>query len=176
MKVGSRNWSGPRGRATGTSITFPYSSDTAAQDMRAARKGTTLPADYWVETKMRITGTQDGMDAGLVVSGFADPYYGSANHVHLTRVNANTWQVKARDDFDIPFVVNIADGSDLTNQWVWLAMKVKGTKRTAYYKLDGAKDWRPFGTWTTAKTGPGYGIYSWQAAAEFDQLNVYPLA
>lgn len=162
---------------SGSSITFPYSTAPAGQDMRAARKGVTLPSNYWVETKVRITGANDDRTCGLIVTGLSpDPYYGSGNHIDLKRVAQYQWQIVVRDGFDTVSVTDLGSGRDLTNQYVWLAIKVQGTKRTAYYRFDGALDWHPVVSWTANHAeGSAFGIGSWQAGCEFDALNVYAL-
>jgi hypothetical protein len=56
-------------------------------------------------------------------------------------------------------------------------LKVVGTTITAYWKpVDTTAVWIPLGSWTTAKNGTAFGLSSWQAGAEFDQLNVYPVS
>lgn len=181
LSSGTWGQAGDRTQATGTgtAISFPDSADAAAQDMRCARKGVTLPVDgYWLETKVRIRSSSGSTDktAGLIVTGGTpDPWYGSACHIQVQKDTQYLWRIITRDDFDTPFSVTIGSGKELTDQWIWLACKVKGTTRTAYYKMDGAAAWNPIGTWTTTRNDSAFGVFSWQTAAEFDQLNVYPL-
>ncbi|WP_099021267.1 DUF2961 domain-containing protein [Mycolicibacterium palauense] len=171
-------WTQPPDRTqavcTGTTISFPTAATEPGQDMRIARKYVFLPENYWVETKMRIRGEFNDLSAGLMVSGSGtDGYFGGATHVSLVRASVNNWQVKAFDGFDQPFVMNIGDGTDLTDTWVWLAMRVEGSKRTAFFRFDGATDWHPVGSFTTSHNEQIFGLYSWQSYAEFDQLNAY---
>lgn len=163
--------------ATGSSITFAYGGDEPDRDTRAARKNVALPANYWLETRVRITDAgHDGQDASLIALGSSpDPYFGSAVHVQLTRFNQHNWVVRARDDFDEVFIRTIGSGRDLTNVWVKLALKIIGTSVTAYWQPEGGTTWQPLGTWTTGKTGQAFGIGTWTAGAEFDYLTVRPL-
>ena len=165
------------GQATGSSVTFAYDGGAAGQDTRAARKNVSLPANYWVETRVRITdASNDGQDASLIALGNSpDPYFGSAIHLQLTRFNQYNWVVRVRDDFDEVFIQTIGSGRDLTNVWVKLAFKVVGTTVTAYWQADGGSQWQPMGSWTTGKTGQAFGIGTWTAGAEFDYLTVRPL-
>jgi hypothetical protein len=165
-------------QGTGSSLTIARSGTGSDQDVRIARKGVTLPQNYWVEGKLRITNASaDGQEAGIIAKGNSpDPYFGSAVHVMLVRQNQYDWIIQARDDFDAPFVTQISNGIDLTNQWVWLAMKVVGSKVTAYWKPDTTRaPWVPVGSWTTGKNGDAFGFASYNAGVEMDQLNVYPL-
>lgn len=166
------------GQATGSSVTFAYDGAAAGEDTRAARKNVALPANYWVETRTRITdATHDGQDASLIALGNSpDPYFGSAIHLQLTRFNQYNWVIRVRDDFDEVFIRTIGSGRDLTNVWVKLAFKVVGTSVTAYWQPDGGTVWQTLGSWTTGKTGTAFGIGTWTAGAEFDYLVVRPLS
>lgn len=166
-----------QGQATGSTITIPYDGSGVGQDVRIARKGVTLPANYWVETRTRITdATHDGQEASLIAQGSSpDPYFGSAVHVQLVRFGQNNWVIRARDDFDEVFIRTIGGGRNLTNVWVKLALKVVGTTVTAYWSPDGSVVWQPVGTWTTGKNGSAFGIGTWTAGAEFDYLVARPL-
>ncbi len=176
------DWNQPgdktQAQASGTTISFAYDGTAAGQDTRAARKNVALPANYWVETRTRITdATHDGQEASLIALGSSpDPYFGSAIHVQLVRFNQNNWVIRVRDDFDEVFIRTIGGGRDLTNIWVKLAFKVVGTTVTAYWCPDVNTTWQPLGSWTTGKTGQAFGIGTWTAGAEFDYLVVRPLA
>lgn len=166
-----------QGQATGSTITIPYDGSGVGQDVRIARKGVTLPANYWVETRTRITdATHDGQEASLIAQGSSpDPYFGSAVHVQLVRFGQNNWVIRARDDFDEVFIRTIGGGRDLTNIWVKLALKVVGSTVTAYWAPSSSPVWQPLGTWTTGKNGSAFGIGTWTAGAEFDYLVARPL-
>lgn len=162
----------------GSVITVNRAGTSADQDVRIARKGVTLPANFWIEGKVRITNaTENAQEIGLIAKGNSpDPYFGSAVHVMFVRQNQYDWVIQARDDFDGPFVVQISNGLDMTNMWVWLSLKVIGSRITAYWKPDTTNaPWVPIGSWTTAKNGEAIGFASYNAGAEIDQLNIYPL-
>lgn len=164
-------------QSTGSSITFAYDGASAGQDTRAARKGVTLPANYWVETRGRITdSSHDGQEMSLIAKGASpDPYFGSAVHVQLVRFGQYNWVIRVRDDFDEVFVRTVFGGRDMTNVWVKLALKVVGTTVTAYWCPDSSTTWQPIGSWTSGKTGDAFGVGTWTAGAEFDYLVVRPL-
>lgn len=166
-----------QGQATGSTITVAYDASSAGQDVRMARKGLSLPANYWVETRVRITdATHDGQEASLAARGNSpDPYFGSAVHVQLVRFGQNNWVVRVRDDFDEVFIRTIGGGRNLTNVWVKLALKVMGSSVTAYWAPASTDIWQPLGTWTTAKSGSAVAISTWTAGAEFDYLVVRPI-
>lgn len=164
--------------ASGSSFLATTAGVGSPQDVRVVRNNLGLPANYWVETRVRITDTiADNQEASLILLGSSpDAYFGSAIHIQLRRFQQHNWAVAARDDFDTPGFTNIASGRDLTNQWVRLAAKVVGTKVTAYYSLnDAPAAWVSFASWTTAKNGPSVGVGTWEAHAEFDSLTVRPL-
>ncbi|MBI3889181.1 DUF2961 domain-containing protein [Candidatus Saccharibacteria bacterium] len=124
-----------QGQATGSSITVAYDGTATGQDVRIARKGVSLVANYWLETRARvIDATHNGQEVSLIAKGNEpDPYFGSAVHVQLVRFSQYNWVVRVRDDFDEVFVRTIGNGSDLTNVWVKLALKIVGTTATAYW-------------------------------------------
>ncbi|USN96726.1 MAG: DUF2961 domain-containing protein [Candidatus Nomurabacteria bacterium] len=180
LDSGTWNQDGTRTQmvATGSTFTVPYGSASADQDVRAARKNVSLPSDYWLETKVRITDpSHDNQEALLVMLGATpDPYFGSAVHIGLRRYEQYNWHIQLRDDFDTPFDVTIGGGLDLTNMWARLALKKQGSKITGYYSLnDTPSPWIPLGTWDASKVGTGFGIATWTAGAEFDYLVVRPL-
>ncbi len=166
-----------QGQATGSTITVAYDGSSAGQDVRIARKGVVVPANYWLETRLRITdASHNGQEASLAAKGNSpDPYFGSAVHVQLVRFGQYNWVVRARDDFDEVFIRTIGGGRDLTNVWVKLALKVVGSTVTAYWSPDDSSVWQPLGSWTTGKTGSAFGIGTWTAGAEFDYLVVRPI-
>ena len=164
--------------ATGSTFTIPYDGTSAGQDARATPLNVSLPTDYWVETKARITSTTNAQQEILLamMGATPDPYFGSALHVQLMRASDNTWSVLVRDDFDWVFTASVGSGRDLTNTWIRLAMKKEGTKVTAYYAFnDAPSPWIPIGVWTASKSGSGFGIATYTAGAEFDYLTVRPL-
>lgn len=174
------NQSGDRTQASasGTSFTIPYGSANPDEDVRIARKNVSLPTDYWVETRLRITdASHDEQQAHLIMLGASpDPYFGSAIHLQLYRHYVDSWSLNVRDDFSTSFVINIGSGRDLTNHWVRLAFKKVGTRVTAYYSMNPAPaPWIPIGSWIASKTDSAYGVGSWTAGAEFDHLTVRPL-
>ena len=181
--IDTNNWlqQGDRTQASasGSSFTVPYGSANPDQDVRVVRKNVTLPSDYWLETRVRITdASHDAQEAHLIMLGSTpDPYFGSAVHIQLRRNSQNNWTIQLRDDFDTVFVVTIGSGRDLVNNWVRLALKKTGTKVTGYYSLNPSPaQWIPIGTWAPTKTGTGFGVGTWTAAAEFDYLVVRPLS
>jgi hypothetical protein len=167
-----------QGAATGTSITFPDSTVSNADDMRVARTGLTLPASgkYWAEARLRVNGTPtDAREIGLIVKGSnPDPYFGGSCHVTLQRSGQYEWAVFAKDGWNWVSRDVIGDGRDFTGEWLWVAAMVKGSDITAYYRYDESGQWRPFTSWTTSLTGDAIGICSFKGATECDQLNVYP--
>ncbi len=176
----SWNQSGDRTQATATGSSFvtAYGNANADEDVRIARKSVSLPSDYWVETRLRITDTtHDEQQAHLLMLGSSpDPYFGSAIHLQLYRHDAGNWTLNVRDDFATAFVVNIGSGRNLANHWVRLALKKVGTRVTAYYSMNPAPaTWIPIGSWIASKSGTAYGVGTWTAAAEFDYLVVRPL-
>lgn len=176
----SWNQAGDRTQATATGSSFvtAYGSANADEDVRIARKAISLPPDYWVETRLRITDTShDEQQAHLLILGSSpDPYFGSAVHLQLYRHDAGNWTLNVRDDFATAFVVNIGSGRSLTNHWVRLALKKVGTRVTAYYSMNPAPAaWIPIGSWIASKSDAAYGVGTWTAAAEFDYLVVRPL-
>ena len=165
--------------ATGSTFTVAYGNANPDEDVRIARKNLSLPADYWVETRVRITdATHDEQQAHLIMLGARpDPYFGSAVHVQLYKHNSTSWSINIRDDFATTFLVQIGSGRDLTNEWVRLAMKKQGAKVTAYYSLNNAPSaWIPVGAWTATKTDSAVGVGTWTAGAEFDYLVVRPVS
>lgn len=167
-----------QGVATGSTFIVPYGNTGVDQDVRIARKNVSLPTDYWVETRLRITdAVNDEQQAHLIILGSSpDPWFGSAVHLQLYRHAIDNWSINVRDDFDTAFVVNVGSGRDLTNIWVRFAFKKVGTKVTAYYSLNQSPvAWIPLGTWTPTKTGTALGVGTWTAGAEFDYLTVHPL-
>lgn len=180
--IDSNEWnqSGDRtqGAASGSSFVIPYGSAAADQDVRIARKNVTLPTDYWLETRMRITeAAHDEQQAHLIMLGASpDPYFGSAVHIQLYRHDSTSWTINVRDDFATAFVVNVGSGRNLTNEWVRVAFKKQGGSVTAYYSLNAAPAaWIPIGKWNASKSDSAFGIGSWTAGAEFDYLVVRPL-
>ncbi len=180
--INNTNWfqSGDRTQASATGSTFaiPYGSSNPDQDVRIVRKNVSLPTDYWIETRVRITdATHDGQETNLIMLGSTpDPYFGSAIHIQFRRNNQYGWVVQLRDDFDITFYTSVGSGRDLTNTWVRMALKKEGTKVTGYYSLNPSPaQWIPVGTWTPTKTGVEFGVGTWTAGAEFDYLVVRPL-
>lgn len=174
------NQSGDRTQATATGSSFvtPYGNANPDEDVRIAKKNLSLPTDYWVETRLRITdATHDEQQAHLLMLGASpDPYFGSAIHLQLYRHHVDDWSLNVRDDFATSFVINIGSGRDLTNQWVRMAFKKVGTRVTAYYSMNPAPAaWIPIGSWIASKTDPALGVGSWTAAAEFDYLTVRPI-
>jgi hypothetical protein len=176
------NWSQDVGKtqivATGSTFTVPYGNGPADQDVRAGRLNVTLPPDYWLETRLRITeGASDGQEAHLAMLGATpNPWFGSAVHLQLKRNSQQSWIIVARDDFDTSAIVNVGSGSDLTNVWVRLALKKQGAEVSAYYSLNASPaPWIPIGAWTATKSDVGFGIGTWTAGAEFDYLKVLPL-
>jgi hypothetical protein len=167
-----------QGAATGTSITFPDSTVSNADDMRVARTGLTLPGSgkYWAEARLRVNGTPtDAREIGLIVKGSnPDPYFGGSCHVTLQRSGRYEWAVFAKDGWNWVSRDVIGDGRDFTGEWLWVAAMVKGSHITAYYRYDESGRWRPFTSWTTSMTGNSIGICSFKGATECDQLNVYP--
>lgn len=164
--------------ATGSTFTVPYGNAAADQDVRVARKNVSLPSDYWLETKVRITDpSHNDQEALLVMLGATpDPWFGSAVHMELRRFENYNWRIQLRDDFNTPLETGVGGGLDLTNMWVRLAMKKQGTNVTGYYSLnDSPSPWIPIGTWEASKSGTGFGIATWTAGAEFDYLVVRPL-
>lgn len=164
--------------ATGTTFVVPYGSGGANQDVRAARKNVTLPADYWVETRLRITdATHDNQEASLIMLGSTpDPYFGSAVHIILKRDHERSWKITLRDDFGTPLLTYIGAGRDMTNMWVRMALKKQGNVVTGYYSFnDAPAAWIPIGSWEATKTGSAFGVGTWDAGAEFDYLTVRPL-
>jgi hypothetical protein len=164
--------------ATGSTFTIPYGDADADADVRAAPINVSLPSDYWVETKARITDTTDVQQEVLLamLGATPSPYFGSAVHVEVMRTSSTGWRILARDDFDWVFTATIGSGRDLTNTWVYLALKKEGTKVTVYYRINAdPAPWIPIGKWTTSKTGAGFAIATWKAGAEFDYLVARPL-
>lgn len=174
------NQSGDRTQATATGSSFvtAYGNANADQDVRLAKKNVSLPTDYWLETRLRITDpSNDEQQAHLLMLGnVPDPYFGSAIHLQLYRHNIDSWTLNVRDDFATSFVVNIGSGRDLTNKWVRMAFKKVGTRITAYYSMNPAPSaWIPIGSWVASKTDLAIGVGSWTAGAEFDYLTVRPI-
>lgn len=178
----SNTWQQDPGRtqivATGSTFSVPYGSANPDEDTRATLKNVSLPADYWVETRLRITeASHDGQEAHLIMLGATpDAYFGSAVHVQLRRLYQDSWAIMLRDDFGTPMLTYVGGGMDLTNMWVRLAFKKVGSEVTAYYSFnDAPSPWISIGTWQATKAGQGIGIGSWTAGAEFDYLTVRPL-
>ena len=164
--------------ATGSSFVTAYGSANSDEDVRVARKNVSLPANYWLETRLRITdASHDEQQAHLIMLGASpDPYFGSAVHIQLYRHHADSWTLNVRDDFATAFVVNVGSGRDLTNRWVRLAFKKVGSRVTAYYSMNTTPAaWIPIGSWIASKTDPAFGVGTWTAAAEFDYLVARPL-
>lgn len=164
--------------ATGSSFTVPYGSGGGNQDVRAARSNLTLPADYWVETRMRVTdAAHDDQEVSLIMLGATpDPYFGSAVHIQLRRDHQRSWKLQLRDDFSTVMVTYVGGGVDLTNQWVRVALKKQGNMVTGYYSFNNAPAaWIPIGSWQASKSGAGLGVGTWDAGAEFSYLTVRPL-
>lgn len=180
--VDSNVWHQDGGRtqlvATGSTFSVPYGNANSDEDTRAVLKNLVLPTDYWVETRLRITdASHNGQEAHLIMLGATpDPYFGSAVHVQLRRLQQASWAISLRDDFDTPMITYVGGGMDMTNMWVRLAFKKVGSLVTAYYSFnDAPSPWIPIGTWQATKSGGGVGIGSWTAGAEFDYLTVRPL-
>lgn len=164
--------------ATGSTFTVPYGSGGGNQDVRAARNNVTLPTDYWVETRMRVTdATHNDQEVALIMLGATpDPYFGSAVHIQLRRDQQRSWKLQLRDDFSTVMVTYVGGGMDMTNQWVRVALKKQGNNVTGYYSFnDAPAAWIPIGTWRVSKSGAGLGVGTWDAGAEFDYLVVRPL-
>lgn len=180
--LNSANWVQDGSRtpmvATGSTFVVPYGNANADQDVRATRQNVTLPADYWVETRLRITdASHDDQEAALYILGATpDSYFGSAVHIELKRSHASSWAVLLRDDFGTAFITYIGGSMDLTNVWIRLALRKRGNFVTGYYSFSTASTtWIPVGRWEASKTGTGFGIGTWTAGAEYDYLAVRPL-
>jgi hypothetical protein len=156
---GSPNFQGGGGVAT--------LADAGAADRYARR--TVASLDHWLETKVRITGADDGAEAFLFSRGATEPFLGDRLGVMLRRDGARHWLVAGRDGSATTGIVKVDEGHDLTGVWVWLALLVRGTTVTAYWRRDGATAvWQPVCSWTTERTGNAVGIGTWSAEAEFD--------
>jgi hypothetical protein len=162
---------------TGTSIAIPY--DVASSDVRIWRKSVgTLPANYWAESRVRVTQSSAAAYLQFFVRGNnTDPWNGDRCAVSLRMVTSTGfWSITAWDNFNNPFANVISNGRDLTNQWLKLALKVVGTKLTAYWNPDDPLlPWMPIGSWTTATTGSQIGFSETACAVEYDYLTVRPL-
>ena len=165
-------------QAMGSTFVVPYGNGGPDQDVRAAPKNVSLPSEYWVETRVRITdSTHNDQEAGLVMLGASpDPYFGSGVHILLKRVQQHVWTITLRDDFGTPFITYVGGGMELANMWVRFALKRQGNKVTGYYSFnDSPAAWIPVGCWEASKNGSSFGISTWTAGAEFDYLIARPL-
>ena len=97
--IDNTNWyqNSDRTQATATGSTFaiPYGNANPDQDVRIVRKNITLPSDYWLETRVRITDAgHDGQETNLIMLGSTpDPYFGSAVHIQFRRNSQYGWVV-----------------------------------------------------------------------------------
>lgn len=162
-------FTGANGKATST-----WGSDDAHRDMRLTRKVAVTASDYFVSTRVAITdATHDDQNAAVFALGsHPDAYYGSAVHCQLVRQSQYDWVVRANDDFDIVGTAKIDSGRDLTGMKVELALRVIGTRVTAYYRIDGQEFFTPVCSWNPTKTGKAAGVMVWTAGAEFDRFSV----
>lgn len=138
------------------------------EDARIFRPEMELPADYWIETKVRVTGTGE-QEAFLGIEGAYDVYYGSAVHVQLKKSANGSFEVVAKDDFDIHFTEVITTGGVI--DWVHLALRKYDGRVTAYSSFDG-EIWSPLGAWNPTKSGSSIALGVWGASAEFDSLTI----
>lgn len=160
----------------GSGLVYPYSVADNAMDMRVTRTGLSLPnGGYMVAGELKIGPGATNQELGLTALGDGDGYYGGGAHVQLVRINADVWQVRCREGFDTVHQAQIGSGQDLTDRYVWLAMKVVGTKITAYWRYDENDHWRPIGSWTTTKNGTATGTFSWQGGGKFNRFQIVPL-
>ena len=167
-----------RAQATfdGTGLVYPYNTTDTGMDMRVVRTGLSLPSAYNVEGKIKINGNGDTtQEIGLTARGQGDGYYGDAVHLQLVRVSQYVWQVRAREGFSTIHQLQIGSGQDFADRYVWLRLRVEGTKITAFWRYDDNDHWRSIGSWTTAMTGTATGTFSWQGGGKVDQFNVVPI-
>ncbi|MBO0676837.1 DUF2961 domain-containing protein [Mycolicibacterium sp. S2-37] len=162
--------------ATGSSITIAHGVGSAYEDVRVAPLNLTLPANYFVSTRCRITSAHPNQqEASIAALGATpSPWFGSAIHVQLTRSGSGGWNISVRDDFDTVFVTQIGSGRDLINEWIELGVMKVGNRSTAYYARNPG-EWTPIGSWIPRKTETGLAMGAWTADAEFDNLVIRQL-
>jgi hypothetical protein len=163
---------------TGSTIVVPY--DVTANDTRIWRKGVgTLPANYWAEARVRITTVNtNGFLFFFVKGNNTDPTIAVRASIAIRPVaNTGYWTMAVWDGFQNPFANSISNGRDMTGQWFKLALKVVGTKITAYWNPDDPLlPWIPLGSWTTGQTGAQVGLSETSLGVEYDYLTIRPLA
>lgn len=176
---GSYSQPGDRAAATwtGSALQFPSGNSSTYNDMRVQRTGLSLPTDYWVQGRFRITTNQAyDQEVGLFARADGDGYFGGGVHIQVVRSSQYVWWVRSRDDFDTVSSETFAFGTDMTNVDFDLAIKVEGSKITTYWKFaDAADHWKSLATWTTGKTGTSVGMYAWNAGALVDSFDIYNL-